>query len=73
MTPRGLVIAGAICFALYLGAVNSEKTGDSNIFTPVLAILWPLCFVGAILWVAMRAWRRRSSRRSEPRPPDRRA
>lgn len=55
MSPTALFIAAAVCFALFLGAMQSERDGDSNMLTPVLGLAWPLLLIGGVvLWIVHR-------------------
>lgn len=66
--PRTLYIASAVCFALFIGGLQSEgklggetPTGKSNSLVPVFAFLWPTLLVAAIVWSIVRSRRRRNT------------
>lgn len=71
MSPKWLYIAAGVCLVLYIGALQSEgrldddpATGDPNMLTPVVGVLWPTLLVAAIVWSIVRAKRKR--RKSGP-------
>jgi hypothetical protein len=59
MTPKRLISAGVIAFVLFLGAVQSEMgSGESNVFTPILGLVWPVLIVAGIVTSIVRRVRR---------------
>ena len=51
MSPKGLLIASAVCFLVFLLAVQNDPNG----FAQIMGLAWPLLLIAAgIVWVVNR-------------------
>jgi hypothetical protein len=55
VSPKGLGIAAAICFLLFVVVIQSGlSTGDPSRLAGVLGLAWPVMLMVAVSWAIVR-------------------
>jgi hypothetical protein len=63
MSPKRLLIASAVCFLVFLLALQSEasREEDPSTFSQIMGLVWPLLLIASgVVWMVNR--RRRDDR-----------